>query len=227
MTNGEEDRHPIKSAPLPSSPAAAAPLEGVDRSPAGLRIRLGDLSWIRVAEGGAGSTTVARALELGRGAASLFIADSGTAALITDPSWDTVGSPAGAAQGVLLQRSAEPTTQQLGRRCGPVRSRWIADRCVSAADGGTRLLPYSSSSAPSRASTLTRWPPARCRSWSPRSKELASEELPRIVDAYAFDAIRTLGDAWFLDEDRAWVLKHAARATRPSTAPRDPAILDT
>jgi hypothetical protein len=85
VTNGEEDRHPIKSAPLPSSPAAAAPLEGVDRSPAGLRIRLGDLSWIRVAEGGAGSTTVARALELGRGAASLFIADSGTVALITDP----------------------------------------------------------------------------------------------------------------------------------------------
>jgi hypothetical protein len=62
---------------------AAAPLEGADLSPVGLRARLGDLVGIRVAEDGVGRTTVARALELGRGVASLFIADSGTAALIT------------------------------------------------------------------------------------------------------------------------------------------------
>lgn len=64
---------------------AAAPLEGADRSPAGLRARLGDLGGIRLAEAGAGRTTIVRALELGRGAASLFIADSGAAALITAP----------------------------------------------------------------------------------------------------------------------------------------------
>ena len=62
---------------------AASPLEGTDRSPAGLRARLGDLTGIRIAEDGAGRTTIARALELGRGVASLFIADSGAAALIT------------------------------------------------------------------------------------------------------------------------------------------------
>jgi len=64
---------------------AAAPLEGADRSPAGLRARLGDLTGIRIAEDGAGRTTIARALELGRATASLFIADSGAAALITAP----------------------------------------------------------------------------------------------------------------------------------------------
>jgi hypothetical protein len=64
---------------------AAAPLEGADRSPTGLRARLGDLTGIRIAEDGAGRTTIVRALELGRGAAALFIADSGAAALITAP----------------------------------------------------------------------------------------------------------------------------------------------
>ena len=44
----------------------------------------------------------------------------------------------------------------------------------------------------------------------PSIQERATEEVPRIVDAYAFDAICTLGDACFFDEDRAWVLKHAA-----------------
>jgi len=61
----------------------AAPLAGADRSPAGLRARLGELTGIRLAEAGAGRTTIAHALELGRGDASLFIADSGSAALIT------------------------------------------------------------------------------------------------------------------------------------------------
>jgi hypothetical protein len=62
---------------------APAPLEGADRSPAGLRARLGDLAGIRLAEAGAGRTTIAHALELGRGAASLFVADNGNLALIT------------------------------------------------------------------------------------------------------------------------------------------------
>jgi hypothetical protein len=63
--------------------AAAAPLEGADRSPAGLRARLGDLTGIRLAGAGAGRTTIAHALELGRGTASLFIADTGSVAMIT------------------------------------------------------------------------------------------------------------------------------------------------
>jgi hypothetical protein len=61
----------------------AAPLAGADRSPAGLRARLGDLTGIRLAEAAAGRTTIAHALELGRGTPSLFIADSGSVALIT------------------------------------------------------------------------------------------------------------------------------------------------
>jgi hypothetical protein len=60
-----------------------APLEGADRSPAGLRARLGDIAGIRLAETGAGRTTIAHALELGRGTSSVFIADSGGVALIT------------------------------------------------------------------------------------------------------------------------------------------------
>jgi hypothetical protein len=43
----------------------------------------------------------------------------------------------------------------------------------------------------------------------PPIQERASE-LSRIVDAYALDAIRTLGDGWFFDEDRAWVLQYDA-----------------
>ena len=61
----------------------AAPLAGADRSPAGLRARLGDLTGIRLTEERAGRTTIAHALELGRGTPSLFIADSGSLALIT------------------------------------------------------------------------------------------------------------------------------------------------
>jgi len=43
----------------------------------------------------------------------------------------------------------------------------------------------------------------------PPIQERASE-LSRIVDAYALDAIPTLGDGWFFDEERAWVLQHDA-----------------
>lgn len=60
-----------------------AALEGADRSPAGLRARLGDIPGIRVTEDGASRTTIARALELDRGTSSLFIADSGHVAMIT------------------------------------------------------------------------------------------------------------------------------------------------
>ncbi len=63
--------------------AATAPLEGADRSPAGLRARLGDLTGIRLAEDGASRTTIAHALELGRGAPSVFIADNGNVAMIS------------------------------------------------------------------------------------------------------------------------------------------------
>lgn len=43
---------------------------------------------------------------------------------------------------------------------------------------------------------------APCPIVVPPIQERASE-LSRIVDAYALDAIRTLGDGWFLDKDRA------------------------
>jgi hypothetical protein len=60
-----------------------APLEGADRSPAGLRARLGDMTGIRLTEDGASRTTIARALELDRGTSTVFIADSGHVAMIT------------------------------------------------------------------------------------------------------------------------------------------------
>ena len=60
-----------------------APLEGADRSPAGLRARLGDIAGVRLTEDGASRTTIVRALELDRGTAAVFIADSGHIAMIT------------------------------------------------------------------------------------------------------------------------------------------------
>lgn len=60
-----------------------APLEGADRSPAGLRARLGDLSGIRLTEDGASRTTIAHALDLGRETSWVFIADNGCVAMIT------------------------------------------------------------------------------------------------------------------------------------------------
>ena len=60
-----------------------APLEGADRSPAGLRARFGDITGIRLTEDGGSRTTIARALELGRGTSTVFIADSGHVAMIT------------------------------------------------------------------------------------------------------------------------------------------------
>jgi hypothetical protein len=63
-----------------------APLAGADQSPAGLRARFGDLLGVRLDAAGATRTTIANALDLGRGTASLFVADTGAIALITTPS---------------------------------------------------------------------------------------------------------------------------------------------
>lgn len=63
--------------------ARTEPLAGKDKSPAGLRARLGELSGVHVDASGARRVTIARALELGRGKASLFIGDNGRVALVT------------------------------------------------------------------------------------------------------------------------------------------------
>ena len=60
-----------------------APLEGSDKSPAGIRARFGDLSGVLLSGDGAQRTTIANAIELGKQRACLFIADSGNLALIT------------------------------------------------------------------------------------------------------------------------------------------------
>ncbi len=60
-----------------------APLAGADQSPAGLRRRFGDLMGVHLDDDGARRLSIANALELGRGRASLFIGDAGWVALIT------------------------------------------------------------------------------------------------------------------------------------------------
>ena len=60
-----------------------APLEGADKSPAGLEARFGTLSGVLVTADGAIRTTIVDALVRGRSAASVFIADNGNVALIT------------------------------------------------------------------------------------------------------------------------------------------------
>ena len=60
-----------------------APLAGVDRSPDGLRKRFGELVGVHVDETTAVRTTIAGALERGRGKPTMFIADSGNVALVT------------------------------------------------------------------------------------------------------------------------------------------------
>lgn len=59
------------------------PLEGEDRSPAGLEARFGELSGIQLDEDGAHRTTIAGALARARQRSSLFIGDSGQVALLT------------------------------------------------------------------------------------------------------------------------------------------------
>jgi hypothetical protein len=63
--------------------ARTAPLEGADRSPAGVRARFGELLGVQLDDDGAARTTIAGALEHGRARTSLFIADSGRLALLT------------------------------------------------------------------------------------------------------------------------------------------------
>lgn len=60
-----------------------APLAGAEQSPAGLRARFGELVGVHLDESGARRTTIAGALERGRGRASLFVDDRGWIALIT------------------------------------------------------------------------------------------------------------------------------------------------
>jgi len=60
-----------------------AVLVGADRSPSGLQARFGDLLGVHLDEVGARRTTIAGALELGRGRASLFIGDTGRIAMVT------------------------------------------------------------------------------------------------------------------------------------------------
>jgi hypothetical protein len=60
-----------------------APLAGRDQSPAGLQLRFGALTGVHLDDGGARRTTIAGALELGRGRLSLFVGDTGRIALIT------------------------------------------------------------------------------------------------------------------------------------------------
>jgi hypothetical protein len=65
---------------LAGTPAA---LEGRDQAPAGLQARFGELSGVHLDEAGARRTTIAGALALDRGRASLFVGDTGWIALIT------------------------------------------------------------------------------------------------------------------------------------------------
>lgn len=63
----------------------SAPLDGMEKSPAGLHARFGELLGVVLGEDGAKRTTIAHALELGRARLSLFIADNGNLAMITAP----------------------------------------------------------------------------------------------------------------------------------------------
>jgi hypothetical protein len=63
--------------------ARTAPLEGIDKSPAGLEARLGKLEGVCIAASGAIRCTVIDALVAGRACDSVFVADNGMVALIT------------------------------------------------------------------------------------------------------------------------------------------------
>lgn len=57
-------------------------LAGAERSPAGLQARLGEVIGVYLDDDGARRTTIAGALDLGRGRAALFIGDTGRVAMI-------------------------------------------------------------------------------------------------------------------------------------------------
>lgn len=63
--------------------ARTEPLAGKDRSPAGLQARFGELVGVHLDASAARRVTIARALERGRGRATLFIGDNGRVALVT------------------------------------------------------------------------------------------------------------------------------------------------
>lgn len=58
-------------------------LAGKDKSPAGIAARFGALTGVYVDAGGAQRVEIAKALELGRAGASLWIGDNGRIALVT------------------------------------------------------------------------------------------------------------------------------------------------
>jgi hypothetical protein len=68
---------------LPRWLARSVALEGADRSPAGASHRFGEVLGIYLDEAGASRTTIANALALGRAQPSLFVADSGSLAVVT------------------------------------------------------------------------------------------------------------------------------------------------
>lgn len=57
-------------------------LAGAEQSPAGLQARLGEVIGVYLDEDGARRTTIAGALDLGRGRAGVFIGDTGRIAMI-------------------------------------------------------------------------------------------------------------------------------------------------
>lgn len=68
---------------LPRWLVKTTPLEGADRSPAGAAKRFGAVMGVHVTATGAQRTTIAEALAAGRKAATLFIADNGSFAIVT------------------------------------------------------------------------------------------------------------------------------------------------
>lgn len=77
------DRRVETLATLPRWVVRSTPLEGADRSPAGVRARFGELVGVHLDEAAANRTTIADALALARAKPSLFIADTGNLAVIT------------------------------------------------------------------------------------------------------------------------------------------------
>src|SRR5712672_457261 len=78
-----KDRRAETLAALPRWLARSTELAGKDKSPDGITARFGELTGVHVDANGAQRVTIARALELGRASASLWIGDNGRIALLT------------------------------------------------------------------------------------------------------------------------------------------------
>ena len=76
------DRRDETLTSLPRWLVRSVPLEGADRSPTGAMKRFGEVMGIHL-RATAQRTTIADALQLGRTAATLFIADNGNFAVVT------------------------------------------------------------------------------------------------------------------------------------------------